>query len=103
MSEQNSSSQASDSGAHKAGLFDIRIIIGGLIGIYGIVLTLLGLFGGDADKTKADGVNINLWAGLVMLAGALAFLAWARLRPIIVPDHVETDPEDGPDDRPPGH
>ena len=34
-----------------------------------------------------------------MLATALAFGVWARVRPIIVPDHVETDE----DDRPPAH
>ena len=97
MSDQ--STQSTDTGAHKAGLFDIRFIIGGLMGIYGVILTLLGLFGDHTDKTKADDVNINLWAGLVMLAAAIAFGVWARLRPIIVPDHVETED----DDRPPAH
>jgi hypothetical protein len=97
MSEQ--STKSSDSGTHRAGLFDIRIIIGGLIGIYGVILTAMGIFGNHTDKTKADGVNINLWAGLAMIVVAVAFAAWARLRPIVVPDHVETDD----DDRPPAH
>jgi amino acid transporter len=97
MSDQ--STQSSDTGTHKAGLFDIRFIIGGLIGIYGVILTVMGIFGGHTDKTKAAGININLWAGLVMLVIALAFGTWARLRPIVVPDHVETDE----DDRPPAH
>jgi hypothetical protein len=97
MSEQSSTTNASDSGTHRAGLFDIRFIIGSLIGIYGIVLTLMGFFGTSTDKTKADGVNINLWAGLAMIVVAVFFLAWARLRPIVVPDHVESD------DDPPGH
>ena len=100
MSEQTSSAGTPDSntGAHRAGLFDIRIIIGALIGIYGVVLTVMGLFGSHTDKTKADGVNVNLWAGLVMDVAAIAFIAWARLRPIVVPDDVEQD-----DDRPPAH
>ena len=97
MSDQ--STKPTDTGAHKAGLFDIRFIIGSLMGIYGVVLTLLGLFGDHAEKSKADDININLWAGLIMLATAVVFGVWARLRPIIVPDHVETDE----DDRPPGH
>ncbi len=63
------------------------------MGIYGVVLTLMGLFADHHEKTKADDVNINLWAGLVMLATAIAFGVWARVRPIIVPDHVETDEE----------
>ena len=28
----------------RVGLFDIRVIIGGLIGIYGIILVITGLF-----------------------------------------------------------
>ena len=40
MSDQ--STQTSDTGAHKAGLFDIRFIIGGLMGIYGVILTADG-------------------------------------------------------------
>ncbi len=99
MSEQDTAPEASGTGAHKAGLFDIRFIIGALIGIYGVILTILGIVGNHTDKTKADGVNINLWAGIVMLLIAAFFLVWARLRPIIVPDHVETES----DDRPAGH
>ena len=68
-----------------AGLFDIRVIIGALLGLYGIVLTLLGLFAvSDADLDRGGGLNINLWAGLGMLAVSIAFVAWARLRPIVV-------------------
>ena len=83
---------------HRAGLFDIRVIIGALIGIYGIVLTLMGLFGSHAVKSKADGVNVNLWAGLVMIVVAVVFAAWARLRPVVVPPEHEVA-----DDRPAGH
>ena len=72
---------------HTAGAFDIRNFIGALIGIYGVVLTLMGLFG-DKAYEKTGGVNANLWAGLVMLLVGAGFMTWARLRPIIVPDHV---------------
>lgn len=73
-----------------AGAFDIRVIIGALIGLYGIVLTLLGLFGtSEADLARGDGLNINLWAGLGMLVAGVVFITWARLRPIVVP----ADPE----------
>lgn len=72
------------------GLFDIRFIIGGLIGVYGIILTLLGLFrASDEELARGDGLNINLWAGLGMLVVGAAFILWARLRPVIVPDDVE--------------
>lgn len=77
----------------RAGLFDIRVVIGALLGIYGVVLVLLGLFNAsDAELAKSDNLNINLWGGLGMLVVALAFGAWARLRPIVVP--VETDSDD---------
>ncbi|WP_193612427.1 hypothetical protein [Nocardioides lijunqiniae] len=75
---------------HQAGAFDIRNIIGGLIGVYGVILTLMGLFG-DPETEKTGGPNANLWAGLIMLAVGLAFIAWARIRPVVVPEHVDSD------------
>ena len=72
---------------HTAGAFDIRNIIGGLIGLYGVVLTLMGIFG-DEEGDKTGDVNANLWAGLVMLAIGLAFIIWARVRPVVVPEEA---------------
>ncbi len=62
--------------------FDIRRIIGGLFLVYGITLTVTGIVGSHAVKTKAAGVNINLWAGLGILVFALLMLGWALLRPV---------------------
>lgn len=71
---------------HTAGAFDIRVIIGGLIGVYGVILVLLGIFdASEAELDRADGFNVNLWAGLGMVVVAAGFLAWARLRPVVVP------------------
>ena len=70
---------------HRAGLFDIRTIIGALMGVYGLILLLMGLFG-DPETDKTGGTNANLWAGLAMLVVAVVFLAWARLRPLRVPE-----------------
>jgi Na+/proline symporter len=39
----------------------------------------------------AAGININLWAGLIILAGGVVFLAWARLRPLRATDLQATD------------
>src|SRR5439155_25226640 len=70
---------------HTAGAYDVRIFIAGLIGFYGIVLVVMGLFADNADdKAKTGGVNANLWAGLVMVVVAIAFAVWTRLRPVIV-------------------
>ncbi|MCW2748408.1 MAG: hypothetical protein JWP10_1550 [Nocardioidaceae bacterium] len=81
-----SSEEAAKSGdARRVGLFDIRFVIAGLIGLYGVIITLLGLFNAsDEELARGDGLNINLWAGLGMIAVALAFAAWARWRPLVV-------------------
>ena len=83
----------------KAGLFDIRIIIATLIGLYGVILVITGLFSSDAQAEKAAGLNINVLAGIVMILFSASFVAWAMLRPIVVsPDPKEAD--EGEADRP---
>ncbi len=68
-----------------AGAFDVRNIIGGLIGLYGLVLLVLGLIGpSEDDLTKTGGFNANLWVGLGMLAAGVGFILWSRVRPIVV-------------------
>jgi hypothetical protein len=70
-------------------LLDIRRIIGTLLGIYGALLLGAGLFGSDADKNKASGVNINLWVAVVLLAACAMFWLWATTRPLI--DELEDE------------
>jgi ABC-type uncharacterized transport system permease subunit len=66
--------------------FDIRLIIGLLLGVYGLVTTVLGIgFTPDDEIDRAAGVNINLWAGLGMLVAAALFALWTWLRPLRVP------------------
>jgi len=62
-------------------LFDIRLLIGGLFAVYGVMLTVAGLFTSDADLRKASGININLILGIGMLVLGAFFLAWRRLSP----------------------
>lgn len=63
-------------------LFDLRLIIAFLFGLYGVVLVVIGVgFTSDADLRKAEGVNINLWAGIAMVVLSAVFAAWATLRP----------------------
>ena len=76
--------QTTSTGRRTAGLFDIRTIIGSLLAVYGVVLTLMGLFG-DTEEQKTGGINANLWAGLVLLLVGVGFVLWARLRPVVVP------------------
>lgn len=76
----------------KASLFDIRNIIGALLGIYGVVLVIMSFSTSDAQVAKASGVNANLWVGLGLLAFAIFFIGWAILRPIVIdPEQVEAD------------
>lgn len=86
-----------------AGALDVRNIIGSLIGVYGVILVVLGIFS-DSKAAKTGDVNANLWAGLGLVAGAAVFLIWARLRPIVVPEDVEaeTDAPPGETNTPPG-
>ena len=84
---------ATESGARpqKAGAFDIRLIIALLIGVYGVILTVMGIgFTSDEEIAKAAGVNINLWAGLGMLVVSALFIIWARVRPLLVPAEPES-------------
>jgi hypothetical protein len=90
---QTEEAEARDRAARAAGLFDLRRVIGGLLALYGVILTGMGLFGSDAVKTKAAGINIDLWAGLVILAAGAFFLAWATVRPLRADelDDADTD------------
>ncbi len=83
QSEQPVASRAS-------GALDIRNFIGTLLGLYGIILTAMGLFG-DTELQKTGGLNANLWAGIFLLIGSAIFLGWARIRPITVLHHHDSD------------
>jgi hypothetical protein len=80
-----------------AKLFDVRRVIGLLFVVYGVIVTLLGVFDNEEEIAKAQDIRINVWMGLAMLALGLFFLAWQWLRPPVPPT-----PEDLPDpgDRP---
>jgi hypothetical protein len=86
-----------------AGALDVRNIIGSLIGVYGVILVVLGIFS-DSTAAKTGDVNANLYAGLGLLVGAAVFLVWARLRPLAVPEDIEaeTDEPPGQTNTPPG-
>jgi hypothetical protein len=81
-------------------LFDIRCIIGLLLGIYGVLLTIAGLapsvLGPHNDPAAAGnrvdlyvGTDANWWVGVVLLGVAAAFIVWAALRPVRTNDTSE--------------
>ncbi|NYJ04340.1 hypothetical protein [Petropleomorpha daqingensis] len=90
---------------HTAGAYDVRVFIAGLIGLYGVVLVVMGIFFDSADdKEKTGGVNANLWAGLVMIVVAIAFAVWTRWRPVIVDEKAVAEAHENMDEaNHPGH
>jgi hypothetical protein len=75
--------------ARAANRFDVRRIIAALFALYGVLLTVTGIVGSHHVRTKAAGINIDLWTGIAMLVFAAAMIAWALLRPT-APEPVET-------------
>ena len=65
-----------------ANRFDIRRLIGGVFILYGLILLALGIFGSHHIKTKAAGINIDLWTGLGMLIFGGLMVFWALARPV---------------------
>lgn len=102
MSEQHSTDSRSaaagtSEGRQTAGVFDIRVIIGSLLGVFGVILLAMGLFSdAQARDELANDVNLNLWTGLALVVASAVFITWARLRPTV----IETPQSD---DRPAGH
>ena len=51
---------------------DIRMVIGGLFLLYGVILLVAGVLG----------EAVNLWTGLAMAVFGGAFVIWARVKRI---------------------
>lgn len=69
-----------------AGAFDIRNIIGIVIGVFGVILVVVGLFFSPAEElAKSGGIRANLISGIVMTVFGVGFIAWSLLRPVVVP------------------
>jgi hypothetical protein len=73
-----------------ARLFDIRNIVGALLGSYGVLLTIAGFVPailGDHKAAASDrvdlyvGTDANWWVGLILIGVAVTFFVWAILRP----------------------
>ena len=92
-------------------LFDIRNVIGALLGIYGVVLTIAGFAPAllrerdkGADNNPVDlyfGTEANWWVGLALIVVSAVFITWALLRPVAdATEHAVEDPaptESGPE------
>ncbi len=77
-------------------LFDLRVLIGGLFTLYGVLLTIYGFFTSEAEIQKAANINMNLWLGIGLLVVGLLFLLWVRLSPLQHPEPNPTDRRQAP-------
>jgi uncharacterized membrane protein YhaH (DUF805 family) len=60
---------------------DLRLPIGLMFSIIGVLLTVFGLISDDSIYARSLGINVNLWWGLVLLVFGLAMLGlMARAR-----------------------
>ena len=95
-SSSKGSGKGSGGKSKAAGLFDIRTFIAALLGFDGVVILLMGLFGDQSTSVaESPPININLWAGLGLIAAAIVFESWKRLRPVKV-----VEPPPGSDEAP---
>lgn len=64
---------------------DIRLPIGSMFSIFGLMLVLFGLFtnGSDALYARSLGINVNLWTGILMLVfgGLMLVFSLKKKRP----------------------
>lgn len=83
----------------KAGAFDIRNVIGALIGLYGLVLLVSYLVldpGVNPDTGMAKNSVYNLYTGIALVVVAVIFFVWAKLRPTEVETEPLKTPQGGP-------
>ena len=61
---------------------DIKIPIGLMFSILGLLLVIFGLAtGSNADiYQKSMGINVNLWTGILMLVFGILMLAFSKFR-----------------------
>ncbi len=69
---------------------DIRLPIGVLFTLFGIVLTLFGALSNQALYERSLGINVNLIWGLVLLAFGMLMLLLGRRRAPLPRDLEET-------------
>ncbi len=56
---------------------DVRLPIGLMFALFGLMLAVYGFAAGDAIYDRSLGMNVNLWWGLVLLVFGLVMLAFA--------------------------
>jgi hypothetical protein len=78
---------------------DIRLPIGMLFTIYGIMLIFFGLFSKPALYAQSLGINVNLnWGVVLLIFGAIMFFLGARAM-FFAPHPAETPDAEGREQR----
>ena len=72
---------------------DIRLPIGLLLTVIGVVLALFGWLGDPSIYQRSFGINVNLWWGLVLVAIGTAFLVLSRKHTAAM--HSSADSKEG--------
>jgi protein-S-isoprenylcysteine O-methyltransferase Ste14 len=57
--------------------FDLRLPIGLMFSVFGVLLTVFGLVSDRAIYQRSLGINVNLWWGLVLVVFGLVMLTLA--------------------------
>ena len=103
MTDDTTDTTDSTETKHTAGAFDIRTFIAALMGIYGVILVLAGIYGGArATAGPVDG-NPNLIVGISLLLFAGGMQAWAVIRPTVVDEAALARDKAEQEGKPPPH
>ena len=86
-----------------AKLFDLRMFIGSLFLIFGVLVTFTGLTATPAEIEKAAGINLSLWMGIIIFITGAIFIAWVTLAPPQVVRGTEVTEDDLPEQMRGGH
>lgn len=57
---------------------DLRLPIGLMFSIFGVMLVIFGLVSDPAIYTRSLGINVNLWWGLALIVFGVVMLVLAR-------------------------
>jgi hypothetical protein len=75
---------AEDAPHRESRLLDLRFVIALMFLIFGVLVTLAGVFADQESIDKAAGINISLWTGLGMLVLSGVFFLWLAKAPVEV-------------------
>lgn len=81
--------------ARYARFMDLRFVLALLFAIFGVIVTITGIFATPEEIAKAAGVNISLWTGIALLLLSAFFSVWVLKSPPEVPTSVMDEQDSG--------